>query len=56
MSLFKDIIREVEAFDYKCEDFIKIRIRFFEDIFRKLEALIRNLSLFEDFFNVIEAF
>jgi hypothetical protein len=45
----------VEAFDYKCEGFIKIK-RLFENIFREIEALIRNLRLFEDVFNEIEAF
>jgi hypothetical protein len=44
--LFKDIFREVEGFDYKCEAFIKIT-RFFEDIFRGIEALKRNLRFFQ---------
>jgi hypothetical protein len=43
---FLDIFREVEAFDYKCEAFIKIT-RPFEDIFTEIEALIRNLRLFQ---------
>jgi hypothetical protein len=38
LRLFKDIFREVEAFDYNCEAFIKIT-RLFEDIFREIEAL-----------------
>jgi hypothetical protein len=41
----KDIFRELEAFDYKYEDFIKT-MRVFEDIFRELDASIRNLRLF----------
>jgi hypothetical protein len=41
LRLFKDIFREVEAYDYKCEAFIKIT-RLFEEIFREMEALIRN--------------
>jgi hypothetical protein len=28
----------------------------FEDIFREMEALLRNLRLFDDIFNEIEAF
>jgi hypothetical protein len=39
----------VEAFDYKCEAFIKMT-RIFEDIFdifREMEALIINLRLFQ---------
>jgi hypothetical protein len=34
----------MEAFDYKCEAFIKIT-RLFEDMFREMEALIRILRL-----------
>jgi hypothetical protein len=34
---FKDNFREVEAFDYRCEAFIKIT-RLFEDIFNENEA------------------
>jgi hypothetical protein len=45
--LFSEMFREVEAFDYNCEAFIKIT-RLFEDIFRKMEALIINLRLFKD--------
>jgi hypothetical protein len=37
--------REVEAFDYECEAFIKIT-RLIEDIFREIEDLRRNLRLF----------
>jgi hypothetical protein len=53
---FKDIFREVEAFDYKCEAFIRIT-RLIEDIFREMEGLIRGF--FKDYeasFNGIEAF
>jgi hypothetical protein len=32
---FKDIFRELEAFDYKCEAFIKIT-RLLKDIFREI--------------------
>jgi hypothetical protein len=46
LRLFKDIFREVEAFDYKCEAFIRITSHI-EDIFREMEALIRNLTLFQ---------
>jgi hypothetical protein len=52
------VVREVEAFYYKCEAFIKTTM-LFEDIYREIEALIRNLRLFKDFeniFNRIEAF
>jgi hypothetical protein len=42
----------MEAFDYKCESFIKIT-RLFEDIFRDMETITR---LFEDILNKIEAF
>jgi hypothetical protein len=35
--LFKDILREVEAFDYKCEAFIKV-MRLFEDVFTEMKA------------------
>jgi hypothetical protein len=45
----------LEAFDNKCEAFIKITM-LFEEIFRVMEASIRNLRLFEDFFNRIGAF
>jgi hypothetical protein len=38
LRFFKDIFREVEAFDYKCEAFIKAT-RLFEDIFNGNEAL-----------------
>jgi hypothetical protein len=46
LRLFKDILRELEASDYKCEVFIKI-MRLFEDIFREMEASSRNLRLFQ---------
>jgi hypothetical protein len=45
LRLFKDICREGETFDHKYEAFIKIT-RPFEDFFREMEALIRNLRLF----------
>jgi hypothetical protein len=50
----------MEAFDYKCEAFIKIT-RLFEDIFREMEnknpeAFTKITRLFEDIFNRIEAF
>jgi hypothetical protein len=35
----------VEAFDYKCEAFIKIT-RLFEYLSREMESLIRNMMLF----------
>jgi hypothetical protein len=44
----------VEAFDYKCEAFIKITM-LYEDIFREMVALIRNKSFFKDLFIGIEA-
>jgi hypothetical protein len=50
-----------EAFDCKCEAFIKTT-RLFEDIFKEMEASIRNLRLFQrlrgllNIFNKIEAF
>jgi hypothetical protein len=44
----KGVFREEEAFDYKCEAFIKIT-RLLEDIFREMEALIRNLRFFQRF-------
>jgi hypothetical protein len=46
---FKDIFRELEAFNYKCEAFIKIT-RLSEDIFRRMEASIRILRLFKYIF------
>jgi hypothetical protein len=50
---FKHIFKEIEAFDYKCEVIIKIK-RLFNDIFRKIEALITRL--FEDISNATELF
>jgi hypothetical protein len=44
----KGVFREEEAFDYKFEAFIKIT-RLLEDIFREMEALIRNLRFFQRF-------
>jgi hypothetical protein len=37
----------MKALSYKCEAFIKIT-RLFIEIFREMDALIRNLRLFED--------
>jgi hypothetical protein len=36
-EVFKDMFREVEAFDYKCKAFIKVT-RLFEDIFIEMKA------------------
>jgi hypothetical protein len=36
----------MEAFDYKCEAFIKIS-RIFEDIFREIEALFGKLGFLQ---------
>jgi hypothetical protein len=58
--LLKEIFKEMEAFDYNCEAFIKIT-RIFEDIFREMETLIRKLRLlkitmiFDDISSEIEA-
>jgi hypothetical protein len=41
LRLFKDIFREVKAFDYKCEALIKLK-RLFEDIFGEMEAFLRS--------------
>jgi hypothetical protein len=46
LRLFKDIFRELEALDFKCEAFLKI-MRVFEDIFRKMEASKIDLRLFQ---------
>jgi hypothetical protein len=52
LKLFKEIFGELEASDYyMCEVFIKTT-RLFEDIFREIEALIKNL----DYFKGYEAF
>jgi hypothetical protein len=40
LRLFKDIFREVEASDYKCEAFIKVT-RLFEEIFYGNEAFLK---------------
>jgi hypothetical protein len=45
LRLFKDIFRKLEAFDYKCEAFIKIT-RPFEDIFREMDASIKISEAF----------
>jgi hypothetical protein len=42
---FQRHFQRIEGFDYNCEAFIKIP-RLFEDIFREIEGLIRNLRLF----------
>jgi hypothetical protein len=53
LRLFKDIFREVKAFDNMCGGFYKIQEAFikykrlFEDIFREMEALLRSLRLFQ---------
>jgi hypothetical protein len=48
LRFFKDIFREVEDFDYKCEAFIKIT-SLFEEIIREMKVLLRNLMLFRRF-------
>jgi hypothetical protein len=48
LRFLQEIFREVEAFNYECEAFIKTTM-LFEDIFREMEALIRNLRLFQRF-------
>jgi hypothetical protein len=45
----------VEAFDYKCEAFLKVT-KLFEEIFTKMKARISNLRLFEDINNGIGDF
>jgi hypothetical protein len=56
LRLFKDIFREVEAFDYKCEAFIKVT-RLFEGIFNGNEAFFQSdLRLFLIFSRKMEAF
>jgi hypothetical protein len=47
LKLFKDIFRELEAYDHKCEAFIEIA-GLFEHIFREMEASIRNLGFLKD--------
>jgi hypothetical protein len=42
LGLFKDIFRELEAFDYKCEAFIK-KTRLFEDIFKEVKRLQKEI-------------
>jgi hypothetical protein len=59
--LLKDIFRELEAFDYKCEAFTKtIRIlKTFpenEGFNKKSETFSKTKRLFEDIFNRIEHF
>jgi hypothetical protein len=55
LELFKDIFRELEASDYKCEAFIKIT-RLFEDIFREIEADVRLTSILPVLSKGIERF
>jgi hypothetical protein len=45
LKLFKNIFREMEAFDYKCEAFIKIT-RLYEDIFNGTEAFLNRFRAF----------
>jgi hypothetical protein len=54
LRLLKDIFRELEAFDYKCEAFLKTT-RLFEDIFREMEALF-ILRLFQRLPNYLKTF
>jgi hypothetical protein len=58
LRLFKDILREVKAFDYKCEAFIKFKRHFQMDggFIKKSEAFSKMTRLFEDIINGIEAF
>jgi hypothetical protein len=44
LRLLKDNYRELEAFDYYCEAFIKIT-RLFDELFREIEASKGNLRL-----------
>jgi hypothetical protein len=46
------MFKEVDAFVWKCEAFVKIT-RLLKDIFRDMETITR---LFEDILNKIEAF
>jgi hypothetical protein len=55
LGLLKDFFREVEAFDYQCEAFIKTT-RLFEEIYSKMEALIRSLRLFQRFGSDVRLF
>jgi hypothetical protein len=55
LRLFIDIFREVKAFDYKCDVFLKFK-RLLEDIIKKSEAFSKMTRLFENIFNGIEAF
>jgi hypothetical protein len=48
LRLCNKIFIELEAFDLKCAVFIKIT-RLFDELFREMEALIRNLRLFHIF-------
>jgi hypothetical protein len=45
----------MEAFEYKCEAFIKITW-LFEDIFREMEALIRNQMLCQKLRGILKTF
>jgi hypothetical protein len=48
LRLFKETFRELEAFHYYYEAFIKIT-RLFEEIFKEMEASTRNLRVFKDY-------
>jgi hypothetical protein len=50
LRLFKDDLREVEAFDYKCEAFIKVT-RLFEETFNGNEAFLNYFPRNEGFFH-----
>jgi hypothetical protein len=55
LRLLKEIIKKLEAFDYKCEAFIKIT-RLFVDILREMDASIRNLRLFQKLRSFLKTF
>jgi hypothetical protein len=48
-GFLKTFSEKWDTFDFKCEAIIKI-MRLFEDIFREMESLIRNLSLLQRHF------
>jgi hypothetical protein len=64
MRLFKDIIKEVEAFDlveafdYTCEAFIKIKsfLLKLRGFFKVFDAFSRNRKFFSIIFRKMEAF
>jgi hypothetical protein len=47
--LVKDIFREVEAFDFKSEAFIKVMI-LFEDVFNGNEDFLKRFEAFLNYF------